>query len=114
MYISNEDRVIMRKVEDSEVNEVFQEALKSDPSLMIIQKKVFLGKPFYKRGISTLFEIYHETPALGGAAYQARHQASGSGKKEVVMAYLYGIINGANCIKQKNPVTRWLRMRFGL
>lgn len=43
----------------------------------------------------TRYTIYHESPAFDGSVYQARCQISATGEKNVVVAYLHGIINGA-------------------
>jgi hypothetical protein len=95
--VSEEDRITKRKVADEKVNKSFQEALKCDPSLMIEEHKRYKKKWFkneYKE-IKVWWDIYHETPALDGSAYQARYQFSASGtNKETVIAYLHGIING--------------------
>jgi len=95
MYVSEQDRITKRKVSDVALNEEFQEALKYCPSLMIEERKevfdyTWLGKPKYR----TVYQLFHETPAFDGSAYQARYQMSGSGNKETVIAYLHGIING--------------------
>lgn len=94
MYVSEQDRTTKRKVEDKEVNEEFQEALKYDPSLMIEQSNRVLKKGWFKKESVSFFQIYHEAPATDGTAYQARYQLSGSGEKRIVVAYLHGIING--------------------
>lgn len=93
IYISEQDRVTKRKVEDEYVNQEFQEALKYDPSLMIEQKTIVVKSGWLKTKTATIFDIYHETPAHDGSAYQARCQFSGSGEKNIVIAYLHGIIN---------------------
>jgi len=96
MYVTNEDRVNKRKVSDAFVNEEFQEALKHDPSLMIEEH---IPKPksgfFSWKDEEPHYSVYHEEPSHDGSPYQARLQASGSGSKPVVVAYLHGIINGA-------------------
>ena len=95
-FINEYDRIAKRKVVGNEyLNEEFQEALKCCPSLMIdsylsVQYKGILRK----RVVETHYNIYHETPAADGSPYQAKHQKSGSGKIEIVIAYLHGIING--------------------
>ena len=95
MYVSNEDRILKRKVSDKELNEEFQEALKYDPSLMIEEsQRVIKNGWFGKKEAFTFYQLYHETPAFDGTAYQARYQMSGSGKKHIVTAYLHGLING--------------------
>ena len=94
MYVSEQDRITKRKVEDKEVNEEFQEALKYDSSLMIEQSIRVIKKGWFKKESVPFFQLYHETPAHDGSAYQARYQMSGSGEKRTVIAYLHGIING--------------------
>lgn len=99
MYVSNEDRISKRKVSDKELNEDFQEALKYDPSLMIEEREYKPRRKFFSSWLEnykteTLYQVYHETPAHDGSAYQARYQISGSGEKRIVTAYLHGIING--------------------
>ena len=94
MYVSEQDRTTKRKVEDKEVNEEFQEALKYDSSLMIEQSIQVIKKGWFKKESVPFFQLYHETPAHDGSAYQARYQMSGSGEKRIVIAYLHGIING--------------------
>lgn len=98
MYVTEEDRILKRKVSDEFINEEFQEALKYDPSLMIEAypqlKKVRKWLLLYKIVEETRYNIYHETPSSDGSPYQARLQSSGSGEKKVVVAYLHGIING--------------------
>jgi len=94
MYVSEHDRTTKRKVEDREVNNLFQEALKYDPSLMIEQSTQVIKKGWFKKESVLFFQLYHETPAHDGSAYQARYQISGSGDKRILTAYLHGIING--------------------
>ena len=94
MYVSEQDRITKRRVEDKEVNEEFQEGLKYDTSLMIEQTNRVVKRGWFKKEIVPFFQVYHETPAHDGTAYQARYQLSGSGEKRIVVAYLHGIING--------------------
>ena len=94
IYVSEQDRTTKRKVEDKEVNEEFQEALKYESSLMIEQSNRVIKKGWFKKEIVPFFQLYHETTAYNGSAYQARYQMSGSGEKRIVIAYLHGIING--------------------
>ena len=96
-YISEVDRVNWRKVDDVELNEIFYEALQCDKTLMIdsisyIEKQGLFINP--KQIIR--YSIYHECFSNGNPAYQARKQISASGNKDIVMAYLYGIINGSH------------------
>jgi hypothetical protein len=101
IFVSEQDRIAKRKVTDSEVNESFQEALKCDPSL-IIEERTAVIKKWFKTTEKIIYSLYHETPALDGSAYQARWQHSGSGSKEIAIAYLHGIINGVTHIGNKN------------
>lgn len=102
IYVSYEDRISKRKVSDKELNEEFQEALKYDPSLMIEEVLKRIKKGWFKstQTAEYYYNIYHETPAFDGTAYQARYQCSGSGEKRIVTAYLHGIING--CVHSEN------------
>jgi len=95
-YITDEDRITKRRCDDPEVNEAFQGAVALDPSLMIEQRVEYRpGKWIWSKDVPyTYFNLYHETPAFDGSAYQMRYQASGSGSKQIVMAYLHGIYNG--------------------
>jgi len=99
MFITEEDRVNMRKVSYPYVNQEFQEALKYCPDLMITQHETIVKKGFFKKERIPVFNVYHESPAHDGSPYQAHFQFSGSGSVGVVIAYLHGIINGANQIK---------------
>lgn len=92
-FITEQDRIEKRKVDDPEVNDLLQEALRCCPSLMIEQRER-ANRCFFKRGKSVSFAVLHEVPAHNGSAYQARYHIIGSGSKEVTMAYLCGIING--------------------
>ena len=99
-YIEETDRINMRKVKDINVNDIFQEALEHDKSLMITERVDTIKEGLFRKPKKvSYFTIYHETPAYNGSAYQARVQLSASGSKEVVVAYLYGIINGALSVK---------------
>ncbi|MFV0392430.1 MAG: hypothetical protein ACK5KP_11205 [Paludibacteraceae bacterium] len=90
----------MRKVKDIDVNELFQEALKHDKSLMMTERVETIKEGLFRKPKKvSYFTVYHETPAFDGSAYQARFQSSASGSKSIVVAYLYGIINGALSVK---------------
>lgn len=103
IFITNECRTKKRKVADEIINNEFQEALKYDPSLMIEQYSRRRKKGFFKYENEIYFNIYHETAAHDGTAYQARQQMSASGQKEIVIAYLHGIINGSMHTKPITP-----------
>lgn len=103
MYIDEQDREDMRSVEDEEVNEVLQEALEHDPTIMVSQSERTLYKESWIFGRTkevVTFSVWHESTGTDGKAYQARLQMSGTGTKEVAIAYLHGIINGAMTAKR--------------
>lgn len=98
-YISDTDRVNWRKVGDEGINTLFQEALQIDKSLMI-SEHFYTEKRFLKKSIEKVdYTFYHECFVGDVPVYQARQQLSASGDKRVVMAYLYGIINGSKLNK---------------
>jgi hypothetical protein len=107
IFILKEDRVAMRSVSQSEVNEIFQEALQLCPSLMIserwqtkrVRRKLFK----FDEVVIWSYTIYHEHPSYDGSPYQARVQQCACGDKTIVSAYLYGIINGALAQRNKQP-----------
>ena len=75
-YINEEDRINLRKVRNLEVKEVFEEALKHDPTLMISETIYKIKKGllwFSKEEEIPVFNVYHEcfTPN-GKPAYEAR------------------------------------------
>lgn len=101
IFISAEDRILKRMVHsDEEVNELFQSALKFDGSLMIDEYQVKAKTGLFKSKLETRYNLYHETPAADGSPYQARQQFSGSGRKDIVISYLHGIINGVRHYKE--------------
>lgn len=101
MYITSYDKVKMRWVTDKELNDDLQEALKFDKSIMI-SEHTQVRKRLFKKPISkTFYFVYHEVYFKDGESYQARQQMSASGYKEIVTAYLHGIVNGANA--KPNP-----------
>lgn len=102
VYITEQDRVSMRKVTDPELQELFNEAHSYDESLMISEchypvKRRFIG---YKTELR--YQIYHESGKPNEPAYQAKQMICASGDLKVVKAYLYGIINGYLHSKQNN------------
>lgn len=100
MYISEEETKRMKEVpQDEEVNELLQEALQYNDTLLIeanyfyIKKKGYKGWLLGKKEKDFEYQVYHESRAFDGAAYQAKYQLCGTTKREV-MNYLHGIING--------------------
>lgn len=96
MYITDLDLKTMRSVKDEKLDELFQEARLYDKTLLISEiswkyRKWFWGKEY----IQTEYFTYHEVlDSNGKSMYQARQMFCASGDKKIVMAYLYGIING--------------------
>lgn len=95
MFVTEWERERYSKVHNNEeLDEEFQEARKYDNSLLIQEHTIF-HKNFWKpMSCEITYQIYHETHP-DESPYQARYQMTGSGKKEIVIAYLHGIINGA-------------------
>lgn len=98
IYINENDQKSKRVVEDKQINNLLQEALQYDKSLMVSSHSYSERKSiFHKKKKVTFYTLFHEVfDTNGNSIFQAREQFSGSGKKEVVLAYLYGIINGHN------------------
>lgn len=98
MYLSDNDIKLLRYTlweVEHEVSELFKEALGYDNSLLIRARtedvyKKFLFWKYKTNEIKTTYTIYHE--CIGN--YEARQMFCASGSKEIVSAYLYGIING--------------------
>lgn len=95
-YINDNDRVNWRKVKNSNLQELFDEAFEIDKSLMIVEHEYevprFLRKPLKFIEYSIYHEVFFEN---GNPMYQARLQISAEGNERHVSAYLYGIINGS-------------------
>lgn len=97
MYITSYDKNRMRWVTDKELNDDLQEALKFDKSIMISEHTEVRKRLFRKPVSKTFYFVYHEIFLKEGrTSYEARQQMSASGSKEIVTAYLHGIVNGAN------------------
>jgi len=102
MYINENDQKNYRIVEDKEINDLLQEALKYDKSLMISSHSYYQRKSiFHKKKQIKWYSVYHECFGKNGNShFEAREQMSACGKKEIVLAYLYGIINGFHVDKE--------------
>lgn len=104
IYITEQDRINMRKVADIELKELFDEALEHDKTLMISAVNYTEKQGLFKRPKTLIrYTIYHESLINDKRAYQAREQVSASGSKQLVMAYLYGIINGSYANQRNKP-----------
>jgi len=101
IYINENEQKSKRTVEDKELNELLQEALKYDKTIMLSSYSIYEKKSLFdKKKAIVHYSLYHEIfNNKGESMMEARQQISGSGKKEIVSAYLYGIINGANVDK---------------
>jgi len=101
IYINENEQKSKRNVEDKELNELLQEALKYDKTIMLSSYSVYEKKSLFDKKKAIMhYSLYHEIfNNKGESMMEARQQISGSGKKEIVSAYLYGIINGANADK---------------
>lgn len=93
-YISEQDRINWRKVDDVELKELFDEALQCDNTLMITENRILKKIGLFGTKIVITYSIYHECFMNGNPTFEARQQISASGSKQIVSAYLYGIING--------------------
>lgn len=94
MYLTDNDRKSMKSVEDQELNEVFQEALEYDPSLLINSWNNTIKRFWRKNKLETVYQIYHDDDYTK-PPYQARYQLSACGNSNVIKTYLYGIMNGS-------------------
>ena len=96
IYLTDQDRINMRKVADVELKEIFDEALQHDKSLMISEFNHIERQGLFRKKKQIIrYSIYHECFSNGNPTFQARQQISASGSKQIVVAYLYGIINGS-------------------
>jgi len=94
MYITDYDRIKMKSVEfDDYLNSELQEALKYDDSILISSYDRFTKHWFKMTTVETFYQVYHDVDT-SKSAYQARCQQSASSNKDIVIAYLHGIING--------------------
>ena len=95
IYITEAERISMRRVLHPELKSLFEEALQCDPSLMIRDYPVRVKRGWFGYTIETKYDLYHESPSYDGSAYQARFQSSASKNMDTLVAYLHGIINGS-------------------
>lgn len=87
VWISEYERKNYLYVCDSELQTLFNETRELDPTLHIyeyVKKKFWRNKRFYN--------IYHSRE--DGAVIELRQILAGSGDKNKVTAYLYGLANG--------------------
>ena len=113
VYITPQDQFNWRKVTDTPLNNLFQDALMLDESLMISEHYFYKNTGFFSRKKEKVFyyNVYHESPGM----MQAYSMSSASGDKSTVITYLYGIINGASAQKAKyEEHQKSRREKFGL
>lgn len=95
-YITDNDRINWRKVDDPGLKEIFEEALKHDETLMISSNEYYQNNGFWRKKTLVIhYSVYHECFVNCKPVFQAKQQISASGSKQIVLAYLYGIINGS-------------------
>lgn len=96
IMINETDRKSMRQVTDNYVKEIFDEAQQYDKSLMIWEHFQYRSRGWFRKEERVrMYYLYHEQYLPNGnPAFEARQMMCGSGNKQVVLAYLYGIING--------------------
>lgn len=88
------------KVEDPGLNELFQEALGHDKSLLISEHMRSERKSiFHKRKYIPEYQIYHRCRDLNGN-FTIEGQYSVGGDKRIIVTYLLGIINGVLSTKK--------------
>lgn len=106
-FITEEETRRLKSVSDKELNDVFQDALGFDDTILIeentrvIQHSNWFSNPARKRRTKTTYTVYHESRAHDGSAYQARYQTCASGDASIVFAYLFGIINGGLSVRKE-------------
>jgi len=94
MYLTDYDRIKMKSVLfNDNINTELQEALKYDNSILISSYERITKHWFKIDTVETFYQVYHDVNP-NESPYQARLQSSASGKENVVIAYLHGIING--------------------
>lgn len=103
IFITEEETRRLKSVSDKELNDVFQEALAFNDTILIEEntRLVHEGWISRKRVTKTTYTVYHESRSHDGSAYQARYQTCGSGDASIVFAYLFGIINGGLAVRKE-------------
>lgn len=107
IYISEEETKRLKTVSDPELNELFQEALSVDSSLLIDEKEFMKTGWFGRHKYDKRYTLYHESRAHDGSAYQAQQVFGISSTKLSAMTYLFGIINGAFANEKKYIASRY-------
>lgn len=108
IYVTKEDVKRMKTINSNEnLNELLQEALQVDKTILIEEqyyytiKKGYKGFLFGKKEKNFRYTLYHESPAHDGSAYQALHMFCANKDLSTIFAYLYGIINGGSAISNQ-------------
>lgn len=102
-FITEAETRRLKSVSDKELNEVFQDALEIDDTILIEENTILVHHGLFsrKRISKTTYTVYHESRAYDGSAYQARYQTCASGDASIVFAYLFGIINGGLAVRKE-------------
>lgn len=107
-YITEEEIRQLKTVKDETLNEILQEALKYDDSLLVEEQICLVQKakvfPPRKEIKGTIYTVYHESPSFDGSAYQAQYMSFATNvDRNIVAVYLFGIINcGLKARKDSN------------
>lgn len=108
IYVTADDIKRMKEVNsDKQLNDLFQEALQVDSSLLIDETNYYTPKRGYKGWLlgqkeeNFRYTIYQESPSFDGSPYQALHMYSTSKNSQALFNYLVGIINGGSAMKLK-------------
>lgn len=101
-FITEEETRRLKSVSDKELNDVLQDALGFDDTILIEENTWLVQRGWFsrKRVAKTTYTVYHESRAHDGSAYQARYQTCASGDASIVFAYLFGIINGGLSVRK--------------
>ena len=105
IYVTEQDVKRMKVViNDNLIHKTLKDALEFDKSLLVEEIHYFKKKKGYRGwflGEKTShyrYNVFHESPAHDGSAYQAVYQSSACGGREEVLNYLFGIINGGRAV----------------
>lgn len=92
----------MKSVSDKELNELLQQALKYDDTLLIDEEIVYVKKGWFSKVTQeTKHKLFHESRSVDGKPYQAQYMLGVDGGVLQITAYLMGIINGGEAMKRK-------------
>lgn len=100
-YVTEEEVKRMKTVSgDIGIDTLLQEALQYNQDLLVEENFRYYNKKGYRgwllgeREKKFYYQVYFESPAYDGSAYQAMYVTSVGSARESVVTYLFGIING--------------------